>query len=70
MCLSSGTCDCPNGMQAVGGECIGTAARDAFGNLIWSRSELAAPISDVANLSDTMEKWETAPLVSGIGGGL
>lgn len=57
-------------MLSVGGDCIGTAARDAFGNLIWSRSELAAPISDVANLSDTMEKWETAPLVSGIGGGL
>ncbi len=48
----------------------GTAARDFSGNLIWSRSELAAPISDVANLMDTDQKFETSELVSGIGGGI
>ena len=57
-------------MDGTTGDCQGIAARDFAGNLIWSRSELVAPISDVANLNDTEELFETSPIISGVGGGL
>jgi hypothetical protein len=57
-------------MDGTTGDCQGIAARDAFGSLVWSRSELAAPISDLANLHDTEERFETSPIISGVGGGL
>jgi len=58
---------CPLGQEAVGADCVGTAARSAFGTLIWPRSELTAPISQVSNLADNEQFWEGAPIVSGGG---
>lgn len=69
MCYQ-GRADCPMGQTAVGADCVGIAARDFAGNLIWSRSELAAPISQVANLANNEQQWEGAPLVSSGSGGL
>lgn len=69
MCYQ-GRADCPMGQTAVGADCVGNAARDFAGNLIWSRSELTAPISQVANLANNEQQWEGAPLVSVGNGGL
>ena len=45
-----GRADCPMGMVSTGGTCVGEAARDAFGQLIWSRTEFASPLTDVADV--------------------
>jgi len=60
-----GRASCPLGMEAVGANCVGTAARDYSGELIWPRSELTAPISQVANLADAEQQWEGSPLTTG-----
>lgn len=48
MCVN-GKADCPMGQTAVGARCVGEAARDAYGDLIWSKTEWATPISDIVD---------------------
>jgi hypothetical protein len=60
-----GQAQCPLGQMSSGSRCIGIAARDYSGELIWPRSELTAPISQVANLADAQQQWEGEPITSG-----
>lgn len=50
MCVN-GVADCPLGQTAIGGTCVGEAQRDAFGDLIWSRTEWASPLTDISDIN-------------------